>query len=187
MCRELGISSLLRVDLEALRASGENPGELIRALQLQRRLHGAGLYLGGFESLFDKEHKPLPDARRLVKLMTDAQRPMFIPCEANTPWRELLGAEPAVCFRFDLPDYAMRLQLWQNAVETVDAKIAGAELEALADRFVLTPAQISSPSSRHATHSICRRPNRSSLCGRQHSSRQRARNPIRASAVWRPR
>ena len=36
MCRELGISSLLRVDLEALRASGENPGELIRALQLQQ-------------------------------------------------------------------------------------------------------------------------------------------------------
>jgi hypothetical protein len=111
---------------------------------LQRRLHGAGLYLGGFESLFDKEHKPLPDARRLVKLMTDAQGPMFIPCEANTPWRELLGTEPAVCFRFDLPDYAMRLQLWQNAVEALDAKIASAELEALADRFVLTPAQISS-------------------------------------------
>ena len=37
----------------------------------------------------------------------------------------------------------MRLRLWQNAMETVDAKIAGAELEALADRFVLTPAQIS--------------------------------------------
>ena len=68
MCRELGVSSLLRVDLEALRASGENPGELIRALLLQQRLHGAGLYLGGFESLFDKEHKPLPESRRLVKL-----------------------------------------------------------------------------------------------------------------------
>jgi len=144
VCREAGVPSLLRVDLEALRAAGENPNELIRALLLQQRLHGAGLYLGGFESLFDKEHKPLPDARRLVKLITDARRPMFIPCESRTPWRELLGVEPAVCFRFDLPDYAMRLQLWQDAVETVDAKIAGAELEALADRFVLTPAQISS-------------------------------------------
>jgi hypothetical protein len=143
VCREAGVASLLRVDLEALRAAGENPNELIRALLLQQRLHGAGLYLGGFESLFDKEHKPLPDARRLVKLITDANRPMFIPCESSTPWRELLGAEPAVCFRFDLPDYAIRLQLWRNAVKTVDAKIAGAELEALADRFVLSPAQIS--------------------------------------------
>jgi hypothetical protein len=144
VCREAGVPSLLRVDLEALRAAGENPNELIRALLLQQRLHGAGLYLGGCESLFDKEHKPLSDARRLVKLITDAKRPMFIPCESSTPWRELLGTEPAVCFRFDLPDYPMRLQLWQNAVQTVDAKIAGAELEALADRFVLTPAQISS-------------------------------------------
>jgi hypothetical protein len=144
VCREVGVASLLRVDLEVLRASGENPGELIRAQLLQQRLHGAGLCLAGFEALFDKEHKPLPDARRLVKLMTIAKGPMFILCESNTPWRELLGAEPAVCFRFDLPDYTMRLQLWQNAVETVDATISGAELEALADRFVLTPAQIAS-------------------------------------------
>ena len=144
VCRELGISSLLRIDLDALRASGENPNELIKALLLQQRLHGAGLYLTGFESLFDNEHKPLPDARRLVKLMTAAKGPMFILCGPSTPWRELLGTEPAVYFGFDLPDYAMRLQLWQKAVHTRDANIADAELEALADRFVLTPTQISS-------------------------------------------
>ena len=60
MCRELGISSLLRVDLEALRASGENLGELIRALLLQQRLHGAGLYLDGFESCSIKNTSRYP-------------------------------------------------------------------------------------------------------------------------------
>ena len=44
----------------------------------------------------------------------------------------------AVAFLFDLPDYATRLRLWKNAVATVDAKLLAPELEALADRFVLT-------------------------------------------------
>ena len=49
MCRELGVSSLLRVDLEALRASGENPGELISALLLQQRLQARDCILTRLE------------------------------------------------------------------------------------------------------------------------------------------
>ena len=49
-----------------------------------------------------------------------------------------------ICFRFDLPNYATRLRLWEDAIATVDANLASSELEALADRFVLTPGQISS-------------------------------------------
>jgi DNA polymerase III delta prime subunit len=143
ICRELGISSLLRVDLEGLRSCGENLRESTRALVLQQRLHSAGLYLGSFESLFDKEHKPLPESRGLLKLLTQAKGPVFVPCESATPWRELLADQRAVCFRFDLPDYGNRLRLWENAVAAVDGEVTGRELEALADRFVLTPAQIS--------------------------------------------
>ena len=143
MCREAGIPLLLHVDLGALRASGENANELIKALLLQQRLHGAALYLAGFEALFDNEQKPLAESRRVMNLLTAERGSVFIACKPNTPWRELLGAEPTVCFRFDLPDYGMRLQLWQNAVEALDTKIAGGELESLADRFVLTPVQIS--------------------------------------------
>ena len=50
VCQELGLSSLLRVDLEVLRASGENIGQLTRALLLQQRLHAAGLYLSSLRS-----------------------------------------------------------------------------------------------------------------------------------------
>jgi SpoVK/Ycf46/Vps4 family AAA+-type ATPase len=143
VCRELGVPSLLRVDLEGLRACGENLGESIRSLVLQQRLQAAGLYFDALESWFDKEHKPLPESRWLLKLLTQAKAPVFIACESATPWRELLADQRAICFHFDLPDYATRLRLWENAITAVDREVAGPELEALADRFVLTPAQIS--------------------------------------------
>jgi len=143
VCRELGVSSLLRLDLDALRASGENLGQLTRPLLLQQRLHGAGLYLSSFEALFDKEQKPLPESRGLFKILSQAKGPMFIPCESGTAWRELLSGQRAICFRFDLPDYETRLRLWEDALATVDADVARSELEALADRFALTPGQIS--------------------------------------------
>ena len=103
-----------------------------------------GLYLASFEALFEKEQKPLPESRALLKILTEARGPVFIPCEATTPWRELLAEQRAICFRFDLPDYETRLRLWEDAIATVDADVARSELEALADRFALTPGQISS-------------------------------------------
>ena len=75
VCRELGVSSLLRVDLEGLRACGENLGESIRALLLQQRLQAAGLYLDALESWFDKEHKPLAESRWLCEAIDPGQSP----------------------------------------------------------------------------------------------------------------
>lgn len=144
VCRELGVSSLLRVDLEDFRVSGENLGQLTRALLLQQRLYATGLYFSSFEALLDKEQKPLPESRGLFKMLTQAESPVFIPCESGTPWREVLAEQRVICFRFDLPDYATRLRLWKDAVAIVDADVASSELAALADRFALTPGQISS-------------------------------------------
>ena len=115
VCREMGVSSLLRVDLDALRAAGENISQLTRALLLQQRLHAAGLYLGSIEALFDKEGKPSPESRALVKILTQAKGPVFIPCKFGTPWRELLSAHRSVSFQFELPDFATRRRLWENA------------------------------------------------------------------------
>jgi DNA polymerase III delta prime subunit len=143
VCQELGVSSLLRVNLDVLRSSGENIGQVARVLLLHQRLHATGLYLSSLEALFDQEHKPLSEARGLFKLLAQAKGPVLVRCQATTPWRELLSGQRAICFRFDLPDYATRLRLWEDAVATADADVASAELEALADRFVLTAAQIS--------------------------------------------
>src|SRR6266536_551377 len=143
VCHELGVSSLLRVDLDALRSSSENIGQLTRALLLQQRLHAAGLYLSSFETLFDKEHKPLSESRGLLKILTQAKGPVFIPCESGTPWRELLAGQRAICFWFALPDYATRFRLWKDAIATIDGDVASSELEALAERFTLAAGQIS--------------------------------------------
>jgi AAA+ superfamily predicted ATPase len=142
VCQELGVSSLLCVDLDVLRSSGEHAGELTRALLLHQRLHAAGLYLDSMEGLFDKEQKPLPESRPLFKILTEAKGPVFIPCQATTYWRKLFTAQRSICFRFDLPDFPTRRRLWENAIVTADAEIAGSDLDALADRFILTPVQI---------------------------------------------
>ena len=64
MCRELGISSLLRVDLEGLRASGENLGESIRALVLQQRLQARDCILTRSNPGSTKNTSRYPIARR---------------------------------------------------------------------------------------------------------------------------
>ena len=143
VCRELEISSLMRVDLDVLRSSGEHIRELTRLLLLHQRLHAAGLYLDSIETLFDKEQKPLPESRLLFKALSEAKGPVFIPCQKITPWRDLLSAQRSICFRFELPDFATRLRLWEKGLSGASMQRSGrSDLKALADRFVLTPAQI---------------------------------------------
>jgi len=152
ICEELGLFSLLHVDLEVLRSSGEHINELTRGLLLHQRLQPAGLYLDPMEALFDKEGKPTPESRVILKILSQAKRPVFIPCEPSTPWRELVTGQRSICFRFELPDFSMRRRLWENAVATVEGEIVSSNLEALADRFILTPAQIAA-----AAESACDR------------------------------
>ncbi|MGN6733896.1 MAG: AAA family ATPase [Candidatus Binatia bacterium] len=142
ICRELGVTSLLRVDLDGLRSSGENAGQLTREILLQQRLYGAALYLRGFDALFDTEHRSLSESRAILKLLSWAKGPVFVPCASATPWRELLSPMRTVAFQFDLPDYSTRLRAWKNAAATFGADIATPQLQALADRFTLTSAQI---------------------------------------------
>ncbi|HEY0430283.1 MAG TPA: ATP-binding protein [Pyrinomonadaceae bacterium] len=141
MCRELGMT-LLCVDLEAFRASTEPIEKLLPAIQSQQRLENAALYLERCEALFDKEGKPLPDGRRIMKTLLQSDRPVVLACEPNTRWRELIAGQRTAVFQFGDPDYALRVQLWERALAQVNARCDADELRALADRFVLTPGQI---------------------------------------------
>jgi hypothetical protein len=141
MCRELGLT-MLCADLEALRASSEPLEKLLPAIQSQQRLEGAALYLERCEALFDKEGKPLPDGRRIMKTLLRSERPVLLACEPHTRWRELMAGQRAAYFQFGDPDYALRVQLWERALAQVNARFEADELRALADRFVLTPGQI---------------------------------------------
>jgi len=148
LCHDLGVS-LLRVDLEAARASGEPLGKLAQVLELQRRLHHAGVYLDRCEALFDKEGRPLPEAYGPVTQLIAPPKngptnslPVLLACEPGTHWRELLKGQRLAHFQFDDPDYATRLGLWKDYLAERSTNIAQPDMEALADRFILTPGQI---------------------------------------------
>ena len=141
ICRDLGLA-LLRVDLEAARMSTEPWYKLMPAVLLQQRLHHAGVYLAEGEAWFDNEGKPLPEAHLMLKSVAQGPGPVFLACEPGAHWRELVQGQRVVHFHFDDPDYAARLQVWKTSLAQVDATISKRELEALADRFVLTPGQV---------------------------------------------
>jgi len=141
LCREVGID-LMRVDLAALRASAEGVEKGLQASLLQRRLRRAGLYLERAEALFDEQGRPQPDARAVIASLTQRGGPTFIACEPGARWQDLVSSHHAMSFEFDEPDYQTRLQLWKTALSDGDLAMAESDLEALADRFVLTPAQI---------------------------------------------
>ena len=141
VCHALGLA-LLRVDLEALRASGENIGRLTQAILLQQRLQATGVLLTRCEALSDNEARPFPESHALLKTLAGARSPIFIACESATAFRELLANQRTISVHFDDPQYATRLHLWEVALAPVNAEMTRADLEALADRFALTPGQI---------------------------------------------
>ena len=141
VCQELGLS-LLCVDLEGLRACGENACRLSQAILLQQRLQAAGLLLTRCEALSDKEGKPFPESHALLKILTRARGPIFVSCYSAVALRELLSDQRTISFHFDDLQYATRLELWEGALALVNAEITQVDLEALADRFALTAGQI---------------------------------------------
>jgi ATP-dependent 26S proteasome regulatory subunit len=141
VCRELGIP-LLRVDLTALRSSAEGFEKLFQSISLHQRLQGASLYLERAEALFDEQGRPLPDSRRIIGWLAQSKSPIFIACEAHLRWQDLLSSQRVISFTFEDPDYHTRLQLWKIVLAESNLTVAENDVEALADRFALTPAQI---------------------------------------------
>ena len=102
------MSSLLRVDLDGLRAAGENTGQLIAGAVIATAVARAPeLYLGAIEALFDKEAQAdLQNRAAIVKILTQAKRPDVYAVRiryavAGTAER----ATARSAFQFDLPDY----------------------------------------------------------------------------------
>src|ERR1700752_281736 len=141
VCSELGIP-LLRVDLTTLRPSVEGFEKLLQSILLHQRLQSASIYLERAEALFDEQGRPLPESRRIIGSFAQSKSPIFIACESNLRCQDLLSGQRAVSFVFDDPDYDTRLQLWKSARSESSRNVAEHDLEALADRFSLTRAQI---------------------------------------------
>lgn len=144
ICRDLGCPTLLCVDLEALRAAPEPPR--LSGLILQQRLLGAGLYLQRGEALFDRENQRF--AAEIRALLAPTVRaggrplPVFLAVAPGCAWREGMPGRRALALAFGDPDYRERCRLWKIGAAREGVPLSDTDIEALANRFVLTPGQI---------------------------------------------
>jgi SpoVK/Ycf46/Vps4 family AAA+-type ATPase len=118
---------------------------------LQQRLQQAGLYLARCEAFFDKDGAALPETHLALRNLTRGCAPIFLAFGSSgghlsrahgTSWQELFPRTRVIALDIPDPDYATRLRLWSDAVAQTGLRPASEDLEAIADRFVLTPHQI---------------------------------------------
>jgi hypothetical protein len=151
LSRELG-TDLLQVDIEAARGSGEVLHELFGTLVLRQRLQPASIYLARCEALFDTDCNVTPEARLALNFLARGRAPIFLAISPQIEshasrlttdiWQELVPGARIFFLDFGDPDYDTRLRLWDEALRKADLMVEDTDLEALADRFVLTPRQI---------------------------------------------
>ena len=117
---------LLVVDCEALRSSGDPLTKLAPTILLHQCLWDAVLYLSHAEALFDHEGRPLPDASRLIKAVTQSTRPVVLSCLPGTRWREMVKDRRAMPLLFGDLSSAERVALWNAAAAEADMAGGGA-------------------------------------------------------------
>ena len=79
---------------------------------------------------------------------------MFVACEPGTSWRELFQHQRVLLFHFPYLDYSERLQAWQSCLDDRGIIAPRNTLEAVADRFILTPGQIQDAVTSIINHAI---------------------------------
>ena len=129
---------LLIAELSSVPAGDTDFQRLLPVLFRQAWLDGAVLYLQGMDALRLEEQ-----ARRSDGLMARLAAADGITILAGTrPWVE--GPEPTgtITVRFPVPGSPERLGHWQASLASTDIGIEDRSLDALANRFRLTPGQI---------------------------------------------
>ncbi len=141
ICQDLGLS-LLHQDIEAACTHAEGLQKMMQGLVLQQRLQPMGIYLEQADALFDKEGHPLPEGYRVIRQLMQIKGPVFFAFTQGTNWNELMRGQRYLAFHFGDPGYTERRQLWKHYMAQEGSTILDPELEAIANRFVLTPGQI---------------------------------------------
>jgi Winged helix domain, variant/ATPase family associated with various cellular activities (AAA) len=141
LCRDLD-KSFFHVDMEKARSAAESPHQFMKLLALLQRLTSAGIYIDNCEALFDKEGNVLPDAYGIGDLIRRMEMPVILACEPGTRWPELTKSNRCLTFRFGDLGAAERMRVWEGALMRQGCEAHEGTLEAIADRFILTPGQI---------------------------------------------
>ena len=144
IANKLGVP-LLMVDVETLRREKQDLDVTIKQLSREAWLKGAILYCEGFDILRTEEHlgifHGMVDGLREswgVTILSGAQ-----------PWRtDGHGPDEILTIPFELPGYELRRLLWRSQLQEKHVDFASTDLTAgaidsLADRFQLTPLEIS--------------------------------------------
>jgi hypothetical protein len=141
LCAAAGLA-LLCVDLAAARRGGEPPVRLARLIGQQRCLGAAAVLLHVDESCYDGAGAPLAEIQALATAIAHAGGPLLLACPPGARWRELVGELPSIAFSFGDGGFAARRRVWMSALSDQGAQLSAAGLDALAERFALTPGQI---------------------------------------------
>ncbi|HKP51308.1 MAG TPA: AAA family ATPase [Chloroflexia bacterium] len=142
-CNEIGVP-LLKLDVAALKSSGESPDATLSSLSLCARLEKAGVYVEGVEALWSKEGELSPETHALMETLADLSGPVFVACVPGAPWRELFVDKRHLYFAFTDLDYHERRRLWSHYLTGEGVHASEEGLDEIAGRFELTAGQIRS-------------------------------------------
>jgi hypothetical protein len=140
ICRELGIP-MLEIQLGAFSHTSESMPAITSALALYRRLQPAGLYLDGLHTCCGTSDKPAAEGMRLIDPLLWQPAPIFVACDPQTDWRELLRARRVLIVRLDEGGYPERLALWERRLGRAGIDLPPVDRRLLADRLLLSPGQ----------------------------------------------
>jgi AAA+ superfamily predicted ATPase len=141
LCEEIR-RRLLVVDVEGLMAANIELLEVFMLLGREQRLGNAGIYLRGVEAFFDPDGRVLPRARTLTHSLKRCVAPIVLGCEQ---WRDVKALLPETyfyVFRFPMLPFPLRREVWRAEIEAAFGHRNGADVDALANQFVLTGGQI---------------------------------------------
>ncbi len=149
---------LVHLDLRLPLATGETFSSRIHAARFAQRLSGAVLHIVGLEMLLDQEQKFHPEGITLSKALAQERHlPVLVQAASLAQWQHLFPQQRCLIFQFTDPDYAQRLMLWEQSLNTIFAGSQPVELpkdalSIVADRFYLTAQQIHAASQALADH-----------------------------------
>ena len=142
LCHCLGVP-VARVNVEIARASGEHLAKIAQDLALEQRLRGSGIHFAQSEGLFEADGNPPGDTPALVAALAECRGPVVLTCAPGLQWRERLKDLRHLAVPFPDPDASTRQRLWEELVGGGGSAVPASVIDALANRFVLTPGQIS--------------------------------------------
>jgi len=132
---------ILTFDVRAARAAGGSLSKRVTALLLHQRLYGALICLIHAEHLLDKEGD-VTEAGAVLDSLGQATQPVVLCSTPGGQWRDAVTRQAIHIIKFSNLSCAERAALWRHAAAQRGCAIDREALEAVSDRFVLTPLQI---------------------------------------------